>query len=304
MLGMAYKEPVLLKCIKYEYLDKCYYICIRHHYVFKSSFREPPLNMCTTVSEDSFDLLSEVEKWYEEPCSEDPWDYSVGELTSLIEPPIEICQYGNEYSFNLLLEVEKWYEEPQTGDFSIYESDCNIRSKRCLLNQFEMLSSTPNIISLGELDDLDDSCLPSSVHCSTLNDIETPDLELENIRFTTNYIKDFSHYLDDDNCLIKTLSDTHSSNFSLSLESLHLLDVEKDSHVHESNYSSNSLLCTYDILQLSPFSTQYSPLFGSKFRKHSLFNSDAESSTNTNISMENKGNVPKPFSLSKFEMYI
>ena len=222
--------------------------------------------MCTAVSEDSFDLLSEVEKWYEEPCSEDPWDYSVGKLTSYIKPPLKMCKYGNECSFNLLLEVEKWYEEPHTEDISMCQSDCNIRSKTCLLNQFEMLSSTPDIISLKELDD---SCLSSSVHCSTLNDIDSTDLELENLRITTKTIRDVSHYLDDDdNYLIRTISDSHSSNLLVYLESLPLLEEEKDSHVHELDYSSNSLLCTYDILQLSPISTQDSSLFGSKFRKY------------------------------------
>lgn len=208
-------------------------------------FQHLSVIMSISNQDDTFDLFSEIEKWHEAPDMLDVWasafvrinlNESLQELEELIvtEPSDTILQNST---------PNPYYINP----------------KRCLINQFECVST--------------DFRLGDTPLCST--PLSKKNQSMEELRFFNQSSEHNKIHLYIANQETMSLSDTYSSFLSISLESPTVTPPKYDDKVPELEYTHCSSLKTIDVLNISPiYITDYllnikeCPINGSHWENH------------------------------------
>ena len=225
-------------------------------------------------NEDTFDLLAEIEKWYEESYTKEDW----------------VSAFTRKNMGETLHELDDfiWIESPNTSlqDASITsESTSNTKSNRCLMNDFEIISSSF---------DLDAPLL-----CST--PLSRKDQDMEELRIDNQSDEDYSILPNIVHQEKMTLLDTYPSYLSNSLESLSLTHPIDENNVPELEYTSCSSL---DIIDFPSSSVTYiqDPLQRSK--ECPITDSLWKYTNMSNPLLKNKYPLHIALSISDFEMFI
>ena len=224
--------------------------------------------------EETMDLFSEVEKWYEGSNAKEKW-VSAFNRTCFEESLIEL----DDFMLNTTSSIssENSYNTP--------ESTCNTKPIRCLMEEFETLSPALEIY---------DPRLCSTPISRHDRDIE----ELRLVNQSADYHRTYPNKIQQETM---TLLATSPSYLSTSLDSLSFTIPNNGKIFPELEFTNCSSL---GIVDLPSLSTTYILDPPPNCKDHQIIDSFLEYTNKDNLLLDNKHPLHISLSLSHFEMLI